>query len=264
MRVTKGNVNIVKTPDIVKKIKRAGRYEEIIHILNTIEEIKDTVLPVNCYTGEDEKACFYISVNQLKADARKLLIILSPETSFVELYENEDSFETIWRYLQSKNDIFLHNYANSISHRHTPEYDIEEIRASLVLEDLALSLWDEIDTWDIPDGWRKHLIPHRSGKYPWSMGDCKPDNWKNRTEIPGIVMTALAIMTDLNRSVPIVEKITLYDGTIKQLIIDKLAESGISAKEEDIQLDVMCKGVGPVTDGYYCSGATVKNCKKEE
>lgn len=178
MRVAEGNVNIVKTTDIVKKIKRAGRYEEIIDILNKIGEIKDTTLPVYCYSGENGEACFRISVHQLKADARKLLTILSlsPKNSFVELWEEEDSFETIKHYLHTETEVFLHNYANSISHRHTPKYDIEEIRATLVLQDLVWNLWNDIDTWDIPDGWRKYLIPHRSGKYPWSMGDCKPCN----------------------------------------------------------------------------------------
>lgn len=151
----KRNDKFVFVNRIIEELADSGRYFEIIKILEKIVDTTSATFPVECYSGEQGKAKFCVSGNELRLDARKLLDILNPKNFFIELYEEVDSFDTIIRYLRTRNDVFLHNFANTISHGEVPNSSIEDIRASLVLENLVSSIWGDFETWTVPKGWRK-------------------------------------------------------------------------------------------------------------
>lgn len=154
MKTLKDNLVIIRCKDLIYKLKKSGRYDEIISILKTIKMIQDYSLPVDCYCGDDGKAAFRIKVSDLRSDADKILTMLYSNETFVVL-EDGDNFEAIFHYLTTHCNMFLHNYANTISHRKTPENDIDDIRSSLILENLIMNIHGGLDDWDIPVGWRK-------------------------------------------------------------------------------------------------------------
>lgn len=139
--------------NMIKRIlKEAGRYDEIVDVLNNISKETDVSKPVNAFVDYDGKTKWRIDGKLLKYEASKFLQIISAEEITEKL--DIDYFNELLQYIHTKSDTLLHNYAVSISHRNEPEIDMEYIRSVEILENLLYNL-NDYKKWYIPDGWKK-------------------------------------------------------------------------------------------------------------
>lgn len=151
---------------MVKTLKDAGRYEEVINILKRI--ISDSSLngtvPVDAFVDNDNRTVWRIDGKLIKEEAVAFLQLLENNCSIAD----PDEYFYLNRYVQTKHNMLLHNYATLISHRKNPEakYSIEVIRNWLCLGFLLDNLGDE-DKY-IPMGWNKY-IECSEGRYSTTM-----------------------------------------------------------------------------------------------
>lgn len=133
----------------------AGRYDQVMDILNKTTQLSDHSFPVNCYS-DNGKASFRVDGSDVRNEAYNL--IQGIETDAINTMVVDD-FENLFQYVHSHTDMLLHNYAVNVSHgQSNPNPDMDNIRVWCILDNLIMCLgiqncddgWD----WDIPDGWK--------------------------------------------------------------------------------------------------------------
>jgi len=139
---------------MVKNIlKDAGRYEDVVGILKGIISDTEYSYPVDAYVIKTGETLWRVDGDIVRSEAEKLLRLIEEGVA-----EENDSFMTLYEYINTHTNAKLHNYAIAISHRHEPDVDMEELRSWLVLWNLIICYHDTyvVDTeWSVSEGWRK-------------------------------------------------------------------------------------------------------------
>lgn len=146
---------IIKNYKVVKELKRANRYDDIIDLLNYLSlEIKNEDYPVDLYISNG-KPHNYVSGIDIKREAKLLLDFL--QLKIDEIISSEDELFELEKYVDTSKNILMINYTNALSHRIKPETDLDEIRILSILTNLINNVFDRNNkTWNIPEGWAKH------------------------------------------------------------------------------------------------------------
>lgn len=145
---------IINFGDIITKLTNAKRYYEVLRILRKIDSIEDSSLPVDPYGDDDGKINYRIDVSVLKDDASRLLYCLE-HPIYTQYCPKSENAIVLSRYVRTHNDMFLHNYANAISHNSEPDVDIDIVRPWLILENLIWYLFNDSEMeWYVPEGWK--------------------------------------------------------------------------------------------------------------
>lgn len=134
-------------------LKEAGRYEDILNILNNIINADNECgsYPVSAYVMEG-KISFGVDAKLVKKEATELLkYIVDGEDGAI--IESCVSVYNLYNYVQSESNIQLHNYAVHLSHNVAPQVSMDTIRNWEILDNLIACLGSE-DQWHIPDGWK--------------------------------------------------------------------------------------------------------------
>ena len=147
-------------------LKAAGRYDSVIKILNNIErDVNPSVAyPVDPYIDDSGNTSWRISGSDIRYEANIMLtkLIASEDTS-------EDKFLNLNLYCSSMANMYLHNYAISISHRNKPTIDMEDIRTWLcvgaIIDAPHCTLYGTTFSWDepniIPVGWKALMMRYK-------------------------------------------------------------------------------------------------------
>lgn len=141
--------------DLKKKLEGAGRYEEIISILEKLINSNSSSFPVNLYI-RDGKQYRDVNAEIIKAEASNLI---KPMRDYGIHEYKQDDYRHLMKYFIYKTHAIMHNYTIVIAHRKNPEEsDIENIRCHLILENFLMCMDIEREDgseWKIPDGWKK-------------------------------------------------------------------------------------------------------------
>lgn len=148
---------------IKEEIKRSGRYEEIMDIINELYN-RDTAYPVGTTVDDNGEIINWIETEDIKAgiDIWKELINTTGEEDKDEITRRK--LNKLHLVIDRELEIKLHNYANSCAHRETPsEDDLEEIRTYEILNSslngILFPFFDpdtnEFYSWTVPSGWKK-------------------------------------------------------------------------------------------------------------
>ena len=131
-----------------KELIDAGRYEDILKVLNDIINSNLSIYPVRPFVDVDFKVKTQVNYYFVKNEAKKLLNV-------IEKNEENDpcEFNNLLQVVNTKRHTLCNNYVVSLSHKKFPKIELEEIRIWMTLENLIDNLYD--DKWNVPEGWRK-------------------------------------------------------------------------------------------------------------
>lgn len=136
---------------IKEKMIEAGRYEEIISIVNDFINDKQSTYPVYPFIYNGTTIWRVDGSNVNKEAICYLDLITKDEITNVPSFED---FRSFYHLALTRLDDMLHNYANSISHRVDPTNNMETIRCLHIIVSSINCLFDFND-WIIPDGWKE-------------------------------------------------------------------------------------------------------------
>ena len=151
---------------IINALKEAGRYEEVTAILKDIIMSNGSDYPVDVFIDKNGEPKTRINGSSLRLEASRLLNIINGK----EIIKPGDitirDIENLHNYVKTETDMWLHNYANLISHRRTPTDDsiisMDEIRNWQILNNLIYCMYIEDDedydvntSWKVSKGWWK-------------------------------------------------------------------------------------------------------------
>lgn len=143
--------------NLKRTLKEAGRYKQVKSILKNIISTKEESFTVNPYfDGNDKMVVMRVDGDELRKQAKKLLSYMKKDDYCIYHIEK---FDKLKLYIDSINDIYLHNYATKVSHRNAPDEDLmESIRCYYILWYFFNYIELEFETdakWEIPAGWKK-------------------------------------------------------------------------------------------------------------
>lgn len=133
-------------------LMEANRYDDVMSIIRDIIVDNQRSYPVNAFVKNNEIK-WHVDGAHVRSEAHRLLYLICED----KCIGSDDDFVNLSSYVESRTDMFLHNYAISISHRNEPDVDMEYTRCWEILDNL-LRCWnikDDEFEWDIPDGWKK-------------------------------------------------------------------------------------------------------------
>lgn len=152
---------------IINALKEAGRYEEVTAILKDIIMSNAADYPVDLFIDKNGEPKTRISGSSLRLEASRLLNIINGEEVIKPGDITIHDIENLHNYVKTETEIWLHNYANLISHRRNPTDDdsmvsMDEIRNWQILNNLiyCLDIEDDEDydvntSWKVSKGWWK-------------------------------------------------------------------------------------------------------------
>lgn len=141
-------------------LKEANRYDDVIEILDNIITTTNrmTTCPVNPYS-RDGFISYKVNGKDVSEEAEKFLQLIKGDTTEGL---NEKSFMNLGLYIKTNSDIQLHNFAVLASHRILrPDSEVvtelDTIRKWEILDNMLdnFKLYNFLDDYKIPDGWRK-------------------------------------------------------------------------------------------------------------
>ena len=135
---------------IKEQLIDAGRYERINKILIGIMGNKDPEPPVKAYVNDNDITMWRIDGIKLASEAKDLYGKICDNKSTTDL--TIDDYLNLLHFVETQADMLLHNYANSIMHRHKPKTKPGKIRSYLILDNMLFCLGGD---WKIPDGWKR-------------------------------------------------------------------------------------------------------------
>lgn len=134
---------------IKNTLKKANRFDNILQILVSITRNQQNSYTVNPFVNENGKLSYHVKGSVVEYEAAELLdLLLADNVSEITM-----RFENLSRYVRNQSDMLLHNYTVSLSHKATPDTDLETIRCWEILQNLLDNI-DYIDDWSIPKGWQ--------------------------------------------------------------------------------------------------------------
>ena len=135
-------------------LKEAHRYKAVINILNTIINESAVSYPVKPFIHYDTCGESYTKWRVDGSDVRKEAE-LCKQAIEQDDYGCNNPCINLLVYVESKYNMMLHNYANSISHRHFPVIEMDNIRNWLCLGCVIEHFSDDMDLV-IPTGWKRN------------------------------------------------------------------------------------------------------------
>ena len=142
--------------NLKRTLKEAGRYKQVKYILKNIISTNEKSFPIYARFGDNGKILLYVNGRKVRKQAKRLLSCIKVDDYC--LYHIE-KFDKLQLYIDSINDIYLHNYTLEVSHRNAPDEDLmESIRCYCILWHFFNYIELEFETdakWEIPDGWKK-------------------------------------------------------------------------------------------------------------
>lgn len=135
-------------------LKEANAYDGVVSVLIiTATTDFSQSIPINPYIDQDGNTIWRIDGTLIAKEASKLLKLIE-EDNDIEIEKSVDDFENLYHFIKTNANIFLHNYSISISHRKTPEIDMDKIRLLLIIESFLTSIGINDYEWEIPEGWK--------------------------------------------------------------------------------------------------------------
>lgn len=143
---------------IKEKLQESGRYEQILEIIANICCIEDVDTPVRLHYDREGKVVNRVQMKDVRDGIKLWYQLLKKQIDEpIDSGERLDAFEA---YVETNNDMMLHNYANEISHRKTPSIDMErDIRPWLVLWETVVHMINPFDCdgevcpFSVASGW---------------------------------------------------------------------------------------------------------------
>jgi hypothetical protein len=152
-------------PSIKTALKEAGRYNQVLYILNSIihdEDLHTNSYPSNAYVTRGGQSSWRVNGYSVMFAAITLHHIISED---LRVDCTTEEFFFLKQHVDSVCDMILHNYAIEISHRGSHTTSMDKIRGWLVLLDILQSYGffmndgceetEDRVLFYIPDGWKR-------------------------------------------------------------------------------------------------------------
>ena len=138
---------------IKRKLKKANRYDDVMEILKNITRLENIEYPVNAFVNDDDRISYHIPGHVIRSEANDLIRGIYNNFSVTDF---GGPFINLFRFVESKTNRLIHNYAVDITHRRVPNSNsMNEIRSWLVLWNILIGIDTENRNWEVPKGWRK-------------------------------------------------------------------------------------------------------------
>lgn len=133
---------------MIKQIlTHAGRYNDTVNILENIIIENVNEYPVYMCVSNG-KVTNFVSGVFVREEAAKLLLSINNDIKI----SGYQPFPNLERYVITRTNDLLHNYAVALTHGAEPTTDIDIIRTWEILQNLIICYHD--DDWNIPEGWK--------------------------------------------------------------------------------------------------------------
>ena len=136
-----------------QQIVEAGRYDEILNIIQTLVKKNHRSYPVNPFINKYHQTLWRVDGRSVFNESKIYVDFISSDEC--ETLPHKDEIENFLLVIHTELEMRLHNYANSISHRTVPTVDMEQVRCLQIIQSSIDCLEFSDYEWTIPVGWKK-------------------------------------------------------------------------------------------------------------